>query len=203
MRFLSLDVSTNTGWAIFDDAKLTHFGVFTCKVPGYKAAIKSYKDFPETYPYNFMDTADEIAKKCKEIADEFQPDNIVIEHTEGSKQRISQRLLEWTHYTIYQILRNDLIPSYYLLVADWRTQVKCYLKYWPEHSKWNKEVAKAKKITPPRKRPRINGNVVSRIDLKKLSILIANEHFDIQTKNDNIADAINLGRAAWELNIFR
>ena len=198
-KYISLDISTNTGYAIFEDTKLTDYGVFTFKAREYKADIKTYKDLPECYPVNFLEVADKITNGCMQLIKDNNIDLVIIEHPENGKQRLSQRLLEWTHLTLVRELRKIEMPFKYILVNDWRGVVKCYLKYWPEHQIWNKEVKKAKAKAIPTKTgmkvPKIEGKRVSAMNQKKLSILIANQHYFITVKDNNIADAINIGRA--------
>lgn len=205
MKFLSLDISTNTGYAVFDTAsslKLLHYNVFTYKVKAYKGDVRSYQDFPPEYPHNFIRTANDIALRSVSIAKKYGCACAVIEHSEKGKQRLSQRLLEWIHLYLVKALQINKIEFKYLLVSDWRKEVKCYLKHWPEYQKWNKEVSKAKRKCIGRKLAKIDGKVVSKINQKKLSIILANEYFNIQIKDDNVADAINLGKAAYELGMF-
>jgi len=205
MKFISLDISTNTGYAVFEENTLISFGVFTRKVKDYKADIGTYKDLPECYPDNFLDAVDLITKECLRVIHEHGINIVVIEHPESGKQRLSQRLLEWIHLTLVRELKEQYIPFKYILVNDWRNVVKCYLKYWTEYRNWNKQVKKARNIAVPTKTgmlvPKIDGKRVSAINQKKLSIIIANEHYDLDIKDDNIADAINMGRAAKELGI--
>lgn len=205
LRYISLDISTNTGYAVFEDVNLISYGVFTRKVVGYKADIKTYKDLPECYPDNFLDAAYQIAKECINVITESNSDIVIIEHPESGKQRLSQRLLEWTHLTLVQELKESNIPFKYILVNDWRKVVKCYLNCWEEHRSWNKQVKKAKSSATPTKTgmlvPKINGKRVSAINQKKLSILLANSHYNLSIKDNNIADAINIGRAAKELGL--
>lgn len=204
--FIALDLSTNTGFAIFKNKKLIKYDVFTAKVPNYKSDVKSFKDFPKEYPFNFFDTANCIADRCIEIIQENKIKKVVIEHPEGAKQRLSQRLLEWIHFALILRLRQVGIEFRYLLVHDWRESVGCYIKKWPEYQKYNQKVRQAKKKATPTKSgmliAKIDGKRVSPINQKKLSIILANEKYGIDIKNDNIADAINLGRAAIELGIF-
>lgn len=205
MRYIGLDISTNTGYAIFDDNVLSTYGVFTRKVEGYKADVKSYKDFPECYPNNFIKTIEEITSECIKIIEDHKVEMVIIEHPEKGKQRLSQRLLEWTHLTLVKELNNKKIPFKYILVSDWRSVVKCYLKYWPDHQEWNKKVRGAKKKATPTASgmlvPKIEGKRVSVTNQKKLSILIANKNYGIDIKDNNIADAINMAHAAKELGM--
>lgn len=205
-RYISLDISTNTGYAIFQDTTLIKYGIFSKKVRDYKADVKTYKDFPDCYPNNFLITVDAITSMCMKIIDANNIDMVIIEHTEKGKQRLSQRLLEWIHLAIVKELKRRNTPFKYILVSDWRMVVKCYLKYWPKWQDWNKNVRKAKAKAIPTKTgmklARIEGKRVSVMDQKKLSILIANQYYDLDLTDNNIADAINIGRAANELNMF-
>jgi len=205
LKYISLDISTNTGYAVFEDAKLINYGVFTRKVKNYKADVRTYKDLPDCYPENFLETVDIITEECMKLIVDNQIDMAIIEHPENGKQRLSQRLLEWTHLTLVRALKAANVPFKYILVSDWRRVVNCYLKYWPEHQIWNKEVKKAKAKAIPTKKgtlvPKIDGKRVSAMNQKKLSILIANQHYLISVKDDNIADAINIGRAYLEMEL--
>ena len=208
---MALDISSNNGFAVFQNEKLIAQNVFVRKVEGYKADVKTFNDLPEQYPYNFMEASEDVARRFLLVYEEHVCSMAIIEHPELGKQRLSQRLLEWNHYAICKKFKENGIPIKYILVADWRKKVKCYMKFWPEHQKWNKEVIKAQKIakkTKPAKgrtkvMAKIDGKVVSKINQKKLSIILANEKYDLELKDDNIADAINIGRAAWELGLVK
>lgn len=204
MKFLALDLSTNTGYAIFDNNKLAGHDTFTIKAKDYVASIKNYENFPASYPYNLIETSEAIANKCFEIFQENKCEAVVIEHPETSRQRISQRLIEFIHYAVLKKFEGKCVK--YLLVSDWRRQVKCYIKHWPELKKWNDKVMKAKKIATPTKSgarlAKIGGKVVSKYDFKKLSIYIANKYYGVNISSDDVADAINIGRAACELGVF-
>ena len=205
IRYISLDISTNTGYAVFEDDQLIKYGVFTHKVEEYKADIKTYVDLPKCYPDNFLKTVKAITDQCIQTIQENNIEMVIIEHPESGKQRLSQRLLEWTHLTLVNELNRNKIPFKYILVNDWRAVVKCYLKYWPEHKDWNKQVRKAKAKAIPTKKgnlvPKIDGKRVSTVNQKKLSIMIANNYYNLEIKDNNIADAINMARAAKELKI--
>ena len=195
-----MDVSTNTGFAVFKGDILDSYGLISIKIPEYKSDIKKFSDFPEAYPKNFVTTSLTLASQIKELLVEEKIEYVVIEHTEKGKQRLSQRTLEWFHFAIVKMLLDLNIPFKYLLVSDWRKVVKCYLTCWPEHIAFNKQVKEAKKKATPtktgRKTARIDGKRVSKMDFKKLSILIANKEYGLEIDDDNIADAINIGTAA-------
>jgi hypothetical protein len=214
MDILSLDLSTKTGWAFFSDNKLVKVGTFTHKVVDYKSEIKIWTDIPKAYPYNILNMAQTVAEACVQLWFQLGQPYIVVEHTEGSSHRISQRTLEWIHYAVYNRLHNYALVSgvdkfKYVLNSDWRKATNCYISQWPEMQKFNKEVAKAKKKATPNKAgarvAKIDGKIVSKWDAKKLSIYIAKKNYpDMadQITTDDIADAINMGHAAIKLGIF-
>lgn len=210
MDLLSLDLSTHTGWAFYQSGVLSKVGSFDVKIENYVTNVKKWTDLPRVYPYNHINSADDVAERCLQLWDSFKRPNVIAEHTEGSKHRISQRTLEFIHYAVFTELGNQGCQPRYLLNSDWRKHCKCYLKEWPEYQKWNKEVSKAKKKAKPTKSgarvAKINGKIVSPVDAKKLSIIIAKKNhpqFEEQIgSNDNIADAINLGDAALAYGVF-
>lgn len=199
-KWISLDISTNTGFAIFNGSELDTYGLITVKVPEYKSDIKKFSDFPKAYPYNFLEASLTMANQIKDLLAEEKIEYVVMEHTEKGKQRLSQRILEWFHFAIVKMLVDQSIPFSYILVSDWRKEVKCYLSCWPEYTAFNKQVKAAKKIATPtktgRKTARIDGKRVSKMDFKKLSIIIANKKYGLEITDDNIADAINIGTAS-------
>jgi len=210
-KWISLDISTNTGFAVFiaDSTEkryiLDSYGLINAKIIDYKSDIKKYTDFPDSYPTNFLYTSMVLAREIRTLLIEEKADFVVLEHTEKGKQRLSQRTLEWYHYAICNMLLERKMPFKYLLVSDWRKEVNCYIKHWPEHIAYNKQIKAAKKIAKPTKTgrilARIDGKVVSKVDQKKLSILIANQAYGLDISDDNIADAINIGTATINLGL--
>lgn len=205
MKYVALDISTKTGYAIFDDEKLLDCGLIKSQKPShYKADAKTCKDFSPDYPKDYIETCCAIGAECLELVQDQNPAVVFIEHTEKGKARLSQRLIEWINFVVACNLINNGFIVRYLFVSDWRTVTKCYLKYWPEYKAWNSKVAKLKvKATPTKsgaKIAKIDGKIVTKVDQKKLSILLANEHYGLNLKDDNIADAINLGRAGYILS---
>lgn len=203
MKFLSLDLSTNSGYAVFENEKLEAYGLVSYKAKNYKADVKKYSDLPEEYPYNFIDVADKFGAMAVELYQKHGCERVVIEHTEKGKQRLSQRLLEWINLAVVQAFTRIEVKVDYLLVSDWRSYCKCYLKYWPEARVWNAKIVKLKKVAVPTKSgakiAKIDGKIVTKINQKKLSIILANDFYSLSIKDDNIADAINIGRAGWAL----
>jgi hypothetical protein len=216
MNILSLDLSTHTGWAYFEEGRLVRVGKIDSKILDYKSNIKSYLDIPIQYPWNIINVANKIAEQCGDLAIKFNYPNIVIEETEGSSHRISQKTLEFIHFAVLQNLRNLMpygtasnFPIRYLLNRDWRNISKCYVSQWPEMVKYNKLITKAKKTAKPNKAgaivAKIDGKIVSKWNAKKLSVYIAKleyPEFADQIVDDNVSDSILLGKAAIQLKLF-
>lgn len=207
MSVFALDLSTNSGYAIFDDGKLFDYGVFSVETEDYVADVKSFADLPDSFPNNLMSTARKVSEKVgilyDSYADKRDDIHVIIENVELGRQRISQQLLNYIHYDVIKELAKRDVKPRYVLVSDWRKVVKCYVKEWPEYIKYNRKVYSAKRVAKPNKAgarvAKIDGKIVSRVDQKKLSVIIANKTHNIDISNHNIADAINIGYAAHSL----
>jgi hypothetical protein len=196
--WLSLDLSSRTGWAVWYGHELQDFGLIEEIIPEFKSNIRSFRDFPSQYPENYIVSIERILLRVEEILAKYPISLIVTEHTEGSSFRFSQKYLEWLHLAFWQKFSKNYKIKY-LLNKDWRQETNCYLKRWPEFDQHNKLYAKIKKKTKTRV-IKHEGKRIGRMDQKKLSIHIANillKKLEKQTiKDDNIADAINIGQAA-------
>lgn len=208
-RLLSLDISTHTGWSVFEGDKLLEYGSYDVPIKSYKAEIKSFKDYPEAYPQNFMESAIAQAKAVENLLNKHVPDLVVIEETNKARQRFSQKALEWSHFTVVQLLLSRNQSFKYLTTTCWRKVVKCYLGDWPEYKQFNAKVSKAKRSSAPTKSgamvAKIDGKIVSAICSKKLSVLLVNQKYNLNLplSQDDICDSINLGRAAIELGLIK
>jgi len=209
-RLLALDLSTNTGWALFENGVPIRYGVISQPVVDWKAEIKTYKDYPSIYPRNFVEAATLMSVRISDLIVITKPNAVVIEETNTSRQRFSQKILEWIHFCVVESIRSfkPIIPFRYLTTRCWRLHVKCFLSQWPEYHKWNSRYSRIKRKSKPNKAgarvAKLDGKVISRVDSKKLSVIIANKYYDLKLSpcEDDVADAINLGRAALELGLF-
>jgi hypothetical protein len=208
MRILSLDISTHTGWSYLENGKLARYGIIEVPVPGFKAEIKSFRDYPPEYPGNFLGAARALALALDQLITELQPDCIVSEETNKAKARFSQKILEFLHYGFLTMLEehHPTVKFRYLTTKCWRDVTQCYIKDWPEYAKWNSKIgrlkAKAKPTKSGAKVAKLDGKIVTKVDQKKLSVILANQHFGLDIDNDNIADSLNMLRAAVELKLF-
>jgi hypothetical protein len=203
--WLSLDLSSRTGWALWKGHKLQVFGLIEEIIPDFKHNVKSFKDLPHNYPYNLIGAIDRLMDQLEVLFASNSIHFVVVEHTEGSSFRFSQKYLEWLHLAFFRKF-GFKYKVLYLLNKDWRTATGCYIKLWPEFQQRNKLYAKLKRKLK-NKIVKHEGKRISRMDQKKLSVHIANIFisdfgFD-PVSDDNIADAINLGRAAVKLNLIQ
>lgn len=117
MKVLALDLSSKPGIAFFKNGELIDTNTFSCKVVG--------KYSSSTYPFNYIDMAETIAKKIAYIVLSLTPDYIVIEETNKGRNRYSQKQLEFIHCAVGISLR-DLIDNdtklniRYIDVSAWR-----------------------------------------------------------------------------------
>jgi hypothetical protein len=75
MLLLSLDLSTHTGWAIFEDNKLKEFGLLEVKIDDFDVSLATES---RLYPWNLIKCSQEMGEKVSEIYTKFKPDKIII-----------------------------------------------------------------------------------------------------------------------------
>lgn len=208
MVWISLDPSSSTGYAIYNNDSLIDYGIIKCDIKDYNTNISSYTQLPPNYPNNLLISAETMCREIFKLIKEHKIEKVFIEHTEQSTSgRFSQKYLEWLHLLITQNCRKNKLSMLYLLNSDWKKATNCYLKHWPEFIKHNKEVKKAKISATPTKSgamvAKINGKIVSKVDSKKLSVHVANLTYDLNlilSEND-AADALCLGLAVIKLGL--
>jgi D-alanyl-D-alanine carboxypeptidase len=182
MKILSLDISSKSGWAIHNGDQLIDYGLIRVEIKDFNVN-KDVNKSPE-YPYNLLDAANEMGQRLLDIVLKTQPDKIVIENTVKGRNRHTQRLLEWMHKEITENLRSKNIKFYYLDPSEWRSILE--IKLSNEDKKNNKLVKSGKKR--------------GKITKKHLSVRAANDLYslNLKIKDNDIADAICLGRAFYE-----
>lgn len=110
MKVLSFDLSTKTGWALFENKKLIAYGQLKTSMVGDESS-------PE-YPQNFIDMAYKMGQEVKKQIVSAQPEYIVTEETNKGKNRYSQKQLEFIHFAV-NILSNFKI--HYMDTSEWRS----------------------------------------------------------------------------------
>lgn len=191
MKVLALDISTKTGWAIFEDGKPTSWGtVFP---------DKTVKDFG-SYPDSFVKLAEYLANR---ILDQLLADDgdnglnrssfeVVIEETNSSKQNYSQKLLEYLHFCIVKRFSSMNIAPKYIRSGEWRSA--CDSKMNAAEKSLNAKIGRIKKKTG-KKLAKIDGKVVGKKNRKTVALRRCEEILGIQMKRkeEDAADALLLG----------
>lgn len=117
MKLLCLDLSTNSGWSVLIDGKLSLYGNIKVKVDGNESS--------PIYPQNFIHMAHDLAHEVGKLFIEHQPNVIVIEETNKGKNRYSQKQLEFIHFAVNVKLGSWLnshnFKVHYLDTSEWRT----------------------------------------------------------------------------------
>src|ERR1700677_1525716 len=100
-RILSLDISTKTGYAF---AISSQNGM---KLEGY-ATLKQIHEPNGKYPGTYVDWSLMCFKEIKKVIDQFNPNILVIEETsKGSKNAMSQKVLEYIHYNLAYYIKEN------------------------------------------------------------------------------------------------
>lgn len=187
MKVLSLDLSTKSGWAVFENGKLSNYGRIDIVD---KKDIKNkidYKNFNNATLVSIFQALYEFYTRFNLLMKEIKPDFVVIEQTNLGRQRISQKVLEWLHLLICLIVVTHIRQfPIYIDSSDWRKTVG--LRLSKDDKKHNKDIRKRK------------GRGI--INKKHLALRIANEKFldvfgsPLKVKDNDIADAVLVG-VAW------
>jgi len=185
MRILALDVSTKTGWAVFDDDNLVYFGRHAITVDNFN--VNDFPDQAEEYPENIATAAQSMCRFILTLLEDHKPDRIVIENTVKGRNRHTQRILEWIHHELFQNALYKFWASDRLNYRDpswWRSKLEVRMSN--EDKKNNRHVREGKKR--------------GKVTVKHLSVRKANELFGkgLKIKDNDIADAMLLGLAQYK-----
>lgn len=189
MKLLCLDISSKTGWALFErkDAqfRLVKYGLIQITTPTYSKL---------SYPHSFLASSFEYLEAVLKLIRETDCDLIVCEETNKSRNRYSQKLLEFLHFSTLSaalVLHREIK---YISTSEWRSTLN--LRLTKDDKTNNKMVSKAKKESLSKK----DLGVVGKITPKHLSVRYCNAEFNLQfkQKDNDIADAICLGAAYFK-----
>jgi len=189
-KLLSLDLSTScTGYSIFnmEHLSLIEYGTI---VPNNKNLTKLL--YPKQQLYRMLT----LTKQIKDLIIRCEPDIILIEEIAGSKNRLSQKVLDGFHFVLLFELKEFIDKIVYKDVTGcngWRNDLKMVLTKEDkiknkERKELNKKIGKGQKKQPI-------------ISFKHLACRFANYqyrlnlNYDLDEKNGDIADSICLGYA--------
>jgi Holliday junction resolvasome RuvABC endonuclease subunit len=189
IKILSLDMSTKTGWSLAE----TGYGTYYNLIDG---GTLTKRNLPELdYPKDYLEWAHLCVKDIFKLMDTHTPDEIVIEETsKGSKNNMSQKILEFIHFLVAtEIVKRNIKTTYYR-TEEWRRICGCILT--ADEKKRNKVVRQShkqgnKNVKDPK------GKRIGKVGKKHVNVRRANELFDLnlQLKDEDRADAILMGYA--------
>lgn len=187
MKILSLDISTQCGYALFDGVTRIKSGTV------FLAMDTTYDIKSKPYPLSYVLRADAISDLLMRLVDEFKPDILVIEETNKAKARYSQKLLEFIHLSFLKKVYDNIIGMKieYLNTSSWRKTLK--VAPTKEDKLNNLKVREAKKKKKSKKELGLKGKITT----KHLAIRFVNQtlNLDLKVKDNNEADAIALNLA--------
>lgn len=198
MRILALDYSTHAGWAFFEQsegspAELQKHGTLHAG-----CALKDAGD--REYPWNYLALAEhQAAQVHMELIEKFNPHVIVIEETNGSKNRYTQKLLEFLHAILLDDI-NNAFPSVkvvYVNTNDWRSNLGIWLT--KEQKRNNAKLSKAKSEAKRngKKLDKKKLGIAGKVTKKHAAIAYVNDRFGfkLKVKDNDAAEAICIGLA--------
>jgi hypothetical protein len=173
---LALDISTHTGWAVFNDKKLLDYGVLNIKIDDLN--FKPDPSKSPKYPKNILNASSGMLYLIKELLDKYSPKIVICENTTKGRNRHYQRCLEWFHKDIIDYFVDHEQAFVYMDPSEWRFILDMRLS--KDDKKNNREVSLGKKR--------------GRITKKHLSVRMANNLFslNLKIKDNDIADALML-----------
>lgn len=192
MKILCLDISSKTGFALLWTDR---------KDPGKFKILESGTLPKETmptgsYPKSMLDWASASAGHIINKFETCKPDVVVIEETsKGSKNAMSQKVLEYTHFIVASYLVDKNIEDlHYLLTGEWLVLTGCSMT--KEEKKRNK-VVKKQHDQGIKVAKNSEGKRIGKISKKHVNIRRANEIFSLNLikKDEDQADALLLGVA--------
>lgn len=216
MRILALDLSTKTGFAVLDvtggEIVLVEYGCIE---------IPTIEGMGE-YPQNFVLAAEMVAEHCGKLVENFNPDLIAIEDTNGGRFRYSIKTLEFIHAAVLRSIRDSIGKVRYVNTGEWRGQALglSVTTSKKRKAKLKKQIAAIKKelkiqskgvsderkselkIAAERQIAEIEASMKNecldvKIDKKSIAVAYANVTYGLSLKkaNNDAADAICLGTA--------
>lgn len=210
MLILSLDLSTSTGWAIFDTEKAqpVDFGIATHPI------------VDGEYPQSFLWTMQNHRQWIQHFVDPAKISKVVIEETNKTGRfgsRHSQKLLEFLHAGTLLGLDDiafNFRNVYYVNTSDWRKKLNLSVAETKKAAKpilrsfnaLKKSLQSEKDLTKKRtlkveveriKKELKYRCIHGKIDKKSISVAFANATWNLSLKkgDNDIADALCLGEA--------
>jgi hypothetical protein len=168
VRILSLDVSSKTGYAfatvISDKFVLESYGQIDPPI-----------ECPDLlYPSSHVEWAYLCFHEIERLIEEYKPTVLSIEETsKGSKNALSQKILEFIHFLLAKYIVETSIEAHYLLTGEWRSLVGAKMNKTEKDR--NKYVRKYKKE---------HGTKLAKDEVGKITGLVTKKHVNVRLAND-------------------
>jgi hypothetical protein len=211
MRVLVLDISGSTGFAELEALQSGEAGATTENVGrlrpieyGVIKLEKTAKSYAK-HPWGYVEAANDLADKLLALIQRIEFKSmeplsaIVIEETNGARQRFTQKFLEYCHLALLNQLRtltwHDKVV--YVNTSDWRRKMDVRLT--KEDKSQNAKLSRNKRKAADKgeKLDKKTLGIRGRTTIKHVAIRRANELFGLSllAKDDDIADALLIGSA--------
>lgn len=189
IKVLALDISTKTGFAVGtiegQQLVLVEWG-----------AVKKIDKPDSPYPKDYLEWSRAVRDELVKIIDAHRPDIIVIEETSrGSKNAMSQKILEYIHYLVASHIVSENYNTKYYMTGEWRNIVGA--KMTSAELKKNAQSRKIKLKTGAKLARDENNKIIGKVTKKHVNVRKANEIFnlDLKVKDNDLADALLLLKA--------
>jgi len=189
-KILSLDMSTKTGWALLNSMPT---GIVLLEY----GKLEQIHTPEGAYPESFIKWAYSVFEKIRDVILAKNPDVVVLEETSaGSKAIYTQKILEWIHFLVAQLVVDMGLKVIYILTEEWRRETGCLIS--KEEKKRNKEVREYKKKNASKIAYDKDGKRIGKITRKHVNIRRANEVFaeflkePLRKKDEDTADSLLL-----------
>lgn len=184
IHILSLDVSTKTGYCVSSFSRSTiptilEYGVFT---DDERVKISDFCNFDRKSVFSIIESGQLLCSKVLSLIQKYDVDKVVIEQTNHlSKNRFSQKVLEWYHLQLILCLDKASLFPYFIDTSSWRSISGCIM---------NKQDRKNNKLV---KQKRKRGKITSKhVAVRRVFELYG---IDLKQGENDIADAILMGVA--------
>lgn len=161
-----------------------------------------------SYPYSYISRARGIALRVNEVLCRMghvainDLDAIVIEETNGSKSRYTQKMLEFIHMAVLEELEEQSLHGLvvYVNTSDWRKILGVQLTAADKKS--NARLSKAKSVAKKagQKLDKKELGIRGKVNKKHVAIRAVNNTFDLgfKPKDNDVAEAICIGLAYFK-----
>lgn len=188
---LALDLSTYTGYAVLRKTG-TAYSLF-------KYGLLTVPASNEKYPWNYLERANQLGHMVYALVAQYKPDAIIIEETNGSKSRYTQKLLEFLHFGVLSALApypyGDHV--FYINTSDWRKGLGVGLSSAQKKANATLSKAKSKAKKSGRALDKKTLGIKGKVTKKHVAVEVANTIYGLNLKvgDNDMADAICLGTA--------